>query len=64
MTIFEQVMQTCPELPLSEFRQYVTLRDDSDGLGPYIERWDHPTIPRPSIPGVDELSAAKAAEKA
>lgn len=63
MDVLNEVMKACPNLSIEDFRRYVTLRDDSDGRGPYIERWDHPTILRPSIPGVDELSAQKALER-
>lgn len=43
MTLFEQIMAAYPELTDADFGRFGTieLRDDSDGLGAYIEKWEY-----------------------
>jgi hypothetical protein len=44
MTLFEQIIATYPELVDDDFiprRGCINLRDDSDGLGAYIEKWTY-----------------------
>lgn len=45
MTLYEQIIAALPELAenIEEFgiRGSIELRDDSDGLGAYIARWDY-----------------------
>jgi hypothetical protein len=37
-----------PELTDADFAEHIQLRDDSDGRGPYIAAWNHPTLPQPT----------------
>ena len=42
MKLYEQIMAVYPELTNKEFdRGVILLRNDSDGLGDYIEKWDY-----------------------
>ena len=44
MTLFEQIIAVYPELTELDFmpiRGSINLRDDSDGLGAYIEKWEY-----------------------
>jgi hypothetical protein len=47
MDLYEQIMATYPELPQNVFTKgIIGLRNDSDGVGDYIEKWDyHQPIP-------------------
>ena len=42
MTLFEQIKAAYPELTDADFGKFGTieLRDDSDGLGAYIDKWE------------------------
>ena len=51
MSLYEKIIAKHPELTADDFHPAtgsILLVDDSDGFGPRIARWDHPTIPRPS----------------
>lgn len=57
MTLLEKIIAIYPDLTIRDFYPMVgtiELRDDSDGRGAYISRWQHPTHPRPT----DEQLAA------
>ena len=43
MTLWEEIMAVYPELTESDFNRYgsISLRDDSDGLGAYIAKWEY-----------------------
>ncbi len=42
MNLYEKIMATYPELTNKEFSKgIIVLRNDSDGLGDYIEKWDY-----------------------
>ena len=44
MSLFEQLLEALPELTADDFHPRhgtITLRDDSDGLGAYIEKWNY-----------------------
>lgn len=43
MTLWEQITEVYPDLTSEDFgaRGTITLRDDSDGLGAYIEKWEY-----------------------
>lgn len=42
-----KVLAIYPQLTQADFF-YISLRNDSDGKGDYIDRWEHPTLPRPT----------------
>jgi hypothetical protein len=43
MTLWEQIMAVYPELTETDFSRFgtISLRDDSDGLGAYIDKWEY-----------------------
>jgi hypothetical protein len=48
MTIYEKIKALYPQLTDRDFYTVIQLRDDSDGKGAYIEKWEHPTLARPT----------------
>ena len=51
MTLFEKIKTIYPELEDSDFNSImgtIQLRNDSDGKGDYIAKWEHPTLVRPT----------------
>lgn len=54
MTLYEKIMASYPELTNNYFvKGFIILRNDADGLGDYIEKWEY-TEPIP-----DGLSVGK-----
>lgn len=42
MNLYEQIIGAYPELSDKDFNRVgIVLRNDSDGLGDYIEKWDY-----------------------
>jgi hypothetical protein len=43
MNLYEQIIAAYPELTPNDFAPHgvINLRDDSDGVGAYIEKWDY-----------------------
>ena len=43
MNLFEQILAVYPELTADDFgpRGSISLRDDADGQGAYIAKWDY-----------------------
>jgi hypothetical protein len=44
MTLYETIMAAYPELTAEHFHPFnglIILRDDSDGQGAYIEKWEY-----------------------
>jgi hypothetical protein len=50
ITLHQQIAALYPQLTHEDFVPpvHIILRDDSDGNGPYIAKWTHPTLPRPT----------------
>jgi hypothetical protein len=48
MNLYEKIMALYPELTDEDFMTVISLRNDSDGRGDYIEKWEHPTFSRPT----------------
>ena len=51
MSLYEKIIAIHPELTADDFHPVtgtILLKDESDGFGPYIEKWNHPTIAQPS----------------
>jgi hypothetical protein len=51
MSLYAKLVEKHPELKPQDFHPAIgtiLLIDDSDGFGPRIFKWEHPTIPRPS----------------
>lgn len=42
MSLYEELIKIMPELSDDDFRKNIILRNDSDGLGDYIDQWNHP----------------------
>ena len=41
-------MALYPSLTTEDFLTVITLQNDSNGLGDYIAKWEHPTLARPT----------------
>ena len=51
MTLYEKIKTIYPELADSELHQIggtIQLKNDSDGKGDFIAKWEHPTLARPT----------------
>ena len=49
MTLPEKIKTLYPELADFDFSKgVITLKNDSDGKGDYIAKWEHPTLARPT----------------
>jgi len=49
MTLYQKIISIYPELSTYDFVfGDITLQDDSDGKGPYIAKWEHPTLAQPT----------------
>lgn len=51
MTLYEKITNLYPELSINDFNPSVgtiSLQDNSDGNGPFIAKWEHPTLQRPT----------------
>lgn len=60
MTLVEKILTIYPQLTISDFIQplgTIVVQNNWDGRGDYIERWEHPTHPRPTDEQLAELSA-------
>ena len=60
MTLYEKIMALYPTLSANDFvpdSGTIHLRNNSDGKGDYIAKWEHPTLPRPTD---EQLAGAQA----
>ena len=51
MSLYEKIIAKHPELTADDFHPAtgsILLVDDSDGFGPHIAKWEHPTLEQPS----------------
>ena len=48
MSLYDKIVAIYPELQSQDFLTVIELRNDSDGRGDYIAKWDHPVYPRPT----------------
>ena len=48
MTLYEKIKAIYPELTDYDFMTVITLQNDSNGVGDYIAKWEHPTLARPT----------------
>jgi hypothetical protein len=46
--LYEKIMALYPSLTQQDFVTTIELRNDSDGKGDYIAKWEHPTFARPT----------------
>jgi hypothetical protein len=48
MTLYEKIKTIYSSLTDTDFMTVITLQNDSNGLGDYIAKWEHPTLARPT----------------
>lgn len=51
MGLFDKILKVYPTLAENDFHPIfgsILIRDDSDGKGQYISKWDHPLLVRPT----------------
>jgi hypothetical protein len=49
MTLYEKIIVLYPELKEYDFcMSAIRLQDNCDGKGSYIDKWEHPTLARPT----------------
>ena len=48
MTLYEKIKSIYSSLTDDDFVTVITLKNDSDGKGDYIAKWEHPTLTRPT----------------
>jgi len=53
MTLYEKIKLIYPDLEDKNFPDVICLRNDSDGNSDYIEKWDHPTLTKPTQEQLD-----------
>jgi len=57
MTLYQKIISIYPELESYDFAfGTIQLKDDSDGKGPYIARWEHTTFARPTDAQLAEIN--------
>lgn len=58
MTLYEKILAIYPELSDHDFSDGdIRLRNDSDGRGDYIAKWEHPTLAQPTQEQLDAVEA-------
>lgn len=58
MTLYQKIISLYPELATYDFATgAITLRNDSDGKGDYIAKWEHPTLAQPTKEQLDGISS-------
>jgi len=56
MTLIKKIITLYPELETFDFCMgSIRLQDNSDGNGPYIAKWEHPTLARPTQEQLDSV---------
>ncbi len=58
MDLFNKIRVIYPEITVSDTvapTDYISLRDDLDERGEYIERWEHPVYPEPTQERLDAV---------
>jgi hypothetical protein len=57
MGLYEKITAIYPELTFDDVgpRGTIILQDNSDGKGPYIAKWEHPTLARPTQEQLDSV---------
>jgi len=52
MTLYDKIVALYPTLTEADFMPplgTIILQNDSDGKGAYIAKWEHPTLPKPTV---------------
>ena len=61
MGLYEKIMTIYPDLTEDQFNGFdpvILLRNDSDGRGDYIAKWEHPTLAQPTQEQLDAVGEA------
>ena len=58
MTLYEKITTIYPDLTQEDFLTVIHLRNDSDGRGDYIAKWNHPTLAQPTQEQLDAVGEA------
>jgi len=48
MNLYEKIKTLYPQLINLDFESVIILRNNTDGKGDFIEKWEHPTLARPT----------------
>ena len=61
MTMHEKIVALYPELkdlPVNDttFIKLIIVKNDSDGKGDYLAKWEHPTLQRPTDEQLAEIN--------
>ena len=59
MNLYEKIIAIYPSLTYQDFSPFmgsIELRNDSDGKGDYIAKWEHPTLARPTDAQLAEIN--------
>ena len=56
MSIYDEIIEVYPELTSVDFLTKIILQNDSDGVGDYIAKWEHPTLTRPTQAQLDGVT--------
>lgn len=56
MNLPQKILTLYPELTAKDLSgKTILLQDDSNGKGPYIAKWNHPTLARPTQEQLDSV---------
>jgi len=56
MILYEKIIKIYPELIGYDFAlKDIMLKNDSDGKGDYIAKWEHPTLTKPTQEQLDAI---------
>lgn len=58
MNLYEKILFIYPDLKAEDFYPatgVIGLTNNSDGKGDFIEKWDHPTYPKPTDEQLNSL---------
>ena len=55
MTLHQKIRTLYPSLISEDFVDTLILQNDSDGRGPYIKSWNHPTLTKPTQEELDNV---------
>lgn len=58
MTLYEKITTIYSDLTQEDFLTVIHLRNDSDGRGDYIAKWEHPTLAQPTQEQLDAVGEA------
>lgn len=60
MSLYEKIIKIYPELIGYDFAiKDIMLKNDSDGKGDYIAKWEHPTLSRPTQEQLNALDTTE-----